>query len=190
MGILAVCLEQWRTCSITPWVLHRIQWGYRLQFLSFQAPQALQVQNAYSASPVMPRDWFTTVNFVDAYFHITIHPGHRIFFFPSRGLHTGFGSCRSACHSPRIFTKCAEAILAPLRHQGMRVFWSRSYLDDVLLPEGSREQAVLQTQTLVSHLRALGCLINLKKCPLVPNQKISYLSLENRFGGQWIFADV
>ncbi len=32
-GILAVCLERWRACARTPWVLRSIQWGYRLQFL-------------------------------------------------------------------------------------------------------------------------------------------------------------
>lgn len=123
-GILAVCLERWRTCAVTPCVLHTIQWGYQLQFLSFQALQALQVQNAYSASPVIPSASPGLVYISEFDRCIFSHhnpPRSQKFsevFFSSRGLHTSFGSCRS----PRIFTKCAEAMLAPLRRQGMRVF--------------------------------------------------------------------
>lgn len=58
----------------------------------------------------------------------------------------------------------------------MRVF---AYLDNLLLAVDSREQAVLQTQALVSYLWALGFVINLKKSSLISeNKQISYLGLE------------
>ncbi|MGL5566210.1 MAG: reverse transcriptase domain-containing protein [Plesiomonas sp.] len=102
-------------------------------------------------SSLHPREWFTSVDLTDAYFHVTIHPGHRKFLrFSFEGTAYEFRVLPFGLSlAPRIFTKCAEAALEPLRLQGMRVF---AYLDDLLLAADSREQTVLQTQTLLSHL--------------------------------------
>lgn len=69
-------------------------------------------------------------------------------------------------------------MLEPLWRRGMRVF---AYLDNLLLAADSREQAVLQTQVLVSHLRALRFLINLKK-ELPGSKSADFISwFRNRF---------
>lgn len=94
------------------------------------------------------RGWYTWVDLTDAYFHITNHPAHRKFLrfsFEETALKILFGLSLV----PRIFTKCAEAVLTPLSNKFMRVF---TYLDDLLLTANRREQAVLQTQALVSLL--------------------------------------
>lgn len=90
------------------------------------------------------------MDLTDAYFHVTIHPGHK-FRYEFQVLSFGLSL---ALHT---IIKCAEAVLASLHQQGMRVF---AYLDDLLLASDSKDQTVLQAQSLVSHSQALGFLIN------------------------------
>ena len=77
-------------------------------------------------------DWFTTVDLRDAYFHIPIYKNHRKFlrfFFQGNAYEYNvlpFGLSLS----PRTFTKCMKAALAPLCLQGIHVL---NYLDDWLI---------------------------------------------------------
>ncbi|KAL1268394.1 hypothetical protein QQF64_033757 [Cirrhinus molitorella] len=76
--------------------------------------------------------------------------------------------------APRVFSKCIEAALTPLRKAGLRV---TAYLDDLLLCAPSRQQAEISMEMLVSHLKGLGFKINETKSCLVPRQEIIYLGL-------------
>ncbi len=68
-------------------------------------------------SQIQPQDWFVTIDLKDAYFHIQIVKRHRKF------LQFAFeGKAYQYCVPPfglalvpRMFTKCMDAALAPLR---------------------------------------------------------------------------
>ena len=121
-------------------------------------------------------DWFTSVDLKDAYFHVPIYPPHKKYLrfaflgvcYEYRVLPFGLSL------SPRVFVRCTEAAIAPLRQQGIRL---ATYLDDWLLLARSREEAIVQTRTLIDHLVGLGFVINPEKSVLFPVQKIIFLGL-------------
>lgn len=121
-------------------------------------------------------DWFTTVDLMDAYFHIGVLPAHRKYLrFAFQGIayeytRIPFGYALA----PRLFTKCVEAALAPLRHTGVRL---SAFLDDYLICCPTRAQSERDTRKLVSHLVNLGFSINFTKSCLNPCQDIEYLGV-------------
>ena len=122
-------------------------------------------------------DWFTSIDLKDAYFHVSIIPKHRKFLrFSFQGIQYQY-NCLPFGYSlvPRTFSKCVETALEPLPRTGMRVLF---YLDDLLLLARSREEAALQTDTLVCHLSSLGFMINWKKSSALPAQFVTYLGVE------------
>ena len=125
---------------------------------------------------VRPGGWFTSIDLRDAYFHIAIYPPHRKYLrFAFQGvtyeyLVLPFGLSLS----PRVFVKCTEAAIAPLRLKGMRL---ATYIDDWLLATQSPQEAQAQTSVLISHLVSLGFTINVQKSVLVPTQSITFIGL-------------
>ncbi|XP_062286992.1 uncharacterized protein LOC133992289 [Scomber scombrus] len=125
---------------------------------------------------VRQNDWFTSVDLKDAYFHIPIYPPHRKY------LRFAFqGTCYEyrvlpfgLSLSPRVFVRCTEAAIAPLRQQGIRL---ATYLDDWLLLAQSRQEAMAHTRILTRHLLDLGFVINAEKSMLCPTQDIIFLGL-------------
>lgn len=86
---------------------------------------------------ISPGDWMTSVDLLDAYFHIPIVPEHRKFLRFAIG-----GRCFEYCRlpfgyslAPRTFTKCVEAALEPLRRQGLRIL---TCIDDWLILAASQ----------------------------------------------------
>ena len=120
---------------------------------------------------IRPGDWFTSVDLQDAYFHISIYPAHRKYLrFAFRGTVYEYQTLPFGLSlAPRVFSKCVEAALNPMRASGLRVF---AYLDDFLLCAPSREDAEIDTQRLVDRLHGLGFSINLSKSFLSPTQRI------------------
>lgn len=125
---------------------------------------------------VRPGDWFTSIDLKDAYFHIPIYPPHRKYLrFLFHGVTYEYKVLPFGLSlSPRVFVKCIEAALAPLRERGIRL---ATYLDDWLLLAGSREEAVNHTEIVLSHLRDLGFVVNTTKSVLQPCQSIAFLGL-------------
>ncbi len=78
-------------------------------------------------SQIRSEDWFVTIDLKDAYFHISILPTHSL--THRKFLRFGFG-CKAfgLALSPRTFRKCVDAVLAPLRLQGIRIL---NYIDAV-----------------------------------------------------------
>ncbi|XP_075959924.1 LOW QUALITY PROTEIN: uncharacterized protein LOC142963104 [Anarhichas minor] len=126
---------------------------------------------------IRPGDWFVTIDLSDAYFHIAIYPAHRRFLrFAYQGrayeyLAIPFGLSLA----PRVFSKCVEAAMSPLRNSGIRIF---SYIDDYLICSHSQEQAVRDSATVIKHLTDLGFNINWKKSRIEPTQCTEYLGLK------------
>ncbi|XDV16809.1 hypothetical protein PO909_016345 [Leuciscus waleckii] len=125
---------------------------------------------------IQSEDWFVTIDLKDAYFHVSIHPHHRKFLRFAFGgkayqywvLPFGLGL------SPRIFTKCVDAALAPLRLQGIRVL---NYLDDWLILAQSEQLAVRHRDVILSHIKRLGLWLNAKKSVLLPAQRTTFLGV-------------
>ncbi|XP_065137013.2 uncharacterized protein [Paramisgurnus dabryanus] len=125
---------------------------------------------------IRPNDWFVTIDLSDTYFHIDIYPSHRKFLrFAYRGTAYEFQTIPFGLSlAPRVFTKCVEAALFPLRDRGIRIL---SYIDDYLICSSSREQAIKDAETVLNHLSDLGFRINMIKSRLVPSQQTAYLGL-------------
>lgn len=121
-------------------------------------------------------DWFVTIDLSDAYFHIAIYPPHRKYLrFAYQRVAYEFQTIPFGLSlAPRVFSKCVEAALSPLRNSGIRIF---SYIDDYLICSRSREQAIKDSEVVVNHLTELGFTINLEKSHLEPAQFIEYLGL-------------
>ncbi|XP_051959970.1 uncharacterized protein LOC127627568, partial [Xyrauchen texanus] len=122
-------------------------------------------------------DWFAVVDLKDAYFHVSICPRHRPFLrFAFDGQAYQYKVLPFGLPlSPRIFTKVAEAALAPLRVAGIRIL---NYLDDWLILAHSRELLCAHRDQVLRHLSRLGLQVNREKSKLSPVQSISFLGLE------------
>ncbi len=76
--------------------------------------------------------------------------------------------------SPRTYTKCMDAALAPLQLQGIRIL---NYIDDWLILAQSQELALRHRDVFLSHLKSLGLRLNAKKIILSPAQRTTYLGV-------------
>ncbi|XP_053092882.1 LOW QUALITY PROTEIN: uncharacterized protein LOC113526632 [Pangasianodon hypophthalmus] len=125
---------------------------------------------------IRSEDWFVTINLKDAYFHISILPQHRKFLrfafggeaYQYRVLPFGLAL------SPRTFTKCVDAALAPMRLQGIRKL---NYIDDWLILARSEQLAVRHRDVVLTHMKKLGLRLNAGKSVLSPVQRTTYLGV-------------
>ncbi len=127
-------------------------------------------------SQIRSEDWFVTIDLKGAYFHVSILPQHRKFLrfafggeaYQYRVLPFGLSL------SPRTFTKCVDAALAPLRHQGIHIL---NYIDNWLILAQSEQMAARHRDVVLAHMKELGLWLNGKKSVLSPPQRISYLGV-------------
>ena len=128
---------------------------------------------------IRPSDWFSSVDLKDAYFHISVYPPHRQYLrFAFQGVCYEYRVLPFGLSlSPRVFVRCTEAAIAPLRRRGIRL---ATYLDDWLLLARSEQEASLNTRIVTKHLSDLGFVINAEKSQLSPTQEISFLGLSLR----------
>ena len=125
---------------------------------------------------VAPGEWFTSVDLKDAYFHVPIAHQHRRFLrFSYRGKQWQFRVLPFGLSlSPRVFTRCVAAALAPLQAQGIRIL---PYLDDWLICAPSRAEVAERTQRLLSHVSRLGLKVNVEKSCFTPSQTTTFVGL-------------
>lgn len=121
-------------------------------------------------------DWFTSIDLRDAYFHIPIYPPHRKYLrFAFQGISYEYVVLPFGLSlSPRVFVKCTEAAVSPLRERGIRV---ATYIDDWLVAANTRQEVVHHTDVLTRHLVNLGFQINVEKSMMIPAQRISFIGL-------------
>ncbi len=121
-------------------------------------------------------DWFVMIDLKDACFHVSILPCHRKFLRFAFGgkvyqyLVIPFGLALS----PRIFTKCVDAALVPLRLQGIRIM---NYIDDWLILAQSHQLAVRHRDVVLAHMKELGLQLNAKQSVLSPLQRTTFLGV-------------
>ena len=108
--------------------------------------------------------------------HVPIAQQHRQFLrFAYRGGHWQFRVLPFGLSlSPRVFTRCVAAALAPLQSQGLKVL---PYLDDWLICASSRAQVSRDTARLLSHMARLGLKVNMAKSCLVPSQATTFIGV-------------
>ncbi len=127
-------------------------------------------------SQIRSEDWFVTIDLKDAYVHVSILPTYRKFLrfdfggkaYQYRVLPFGLAL------SPRTFTKCVDAALAPLRLQGIRIL---NYIDDWLILAQSEQLAIQHRDLVLAHIKELGLRLNAKKNVLSPVQRTTYLGV-------------
>ena len=121
-------------------------------------------------------EWFTSIDLKDAYFHVPIAAHHRQFLrFAFQGRHFQFRVLPFGLSlSPRVFTRCVAAALAPLQAEGAKVL---PYLDDWLICAPSQARAAQITERLLSHVNRLGLRVNFEKSCLDPAQHITFLGV-------------
>ncbi|KAL0201455.1 hypothetical protein M9458_004642, partial [Cirrhinus mrigala] len=126
---------------------------------------------------ISQNDWFTSIDLKDAFFHISIYPPHRKFLrFAYQGVCYEFTVLPfGLALSPRTFSLCVEAALAPLRTAGLRIL---TYLDDWLILADSREKVMQSTSRVLAHVTALGFRVNVSKSNFTPAQNVIFLGLE------------
>ncbi|KAI2647549.1 Transposon Ty3-G Gag-Pol polyprotein [Labeo rohita] len=127
-------------------------------------------------SQIRSEDWFVTIDLKDAYFHVSILPQHRKFLrFAFRGKAYQYRVLPfGLALSPRTFTKCVDAALAPLRLQGIRIL---NYIDDWLILAQSEQLAAQHRDVVLAHMKELGLRLNAKKSVLSPLQRTTYLGV-------------
>lgn len=139
-----------------------------LRFHMLRTADVLQV--------VSEKDWFTSIDLKDAYFHVPVARHHRQFLrFAFEGQAYQFRVLPFGLSlAPRIFTRCVAAALSPLQSRGMRIL---PYLDDWLICSATREQAIYNTTTLLAHVTQLGLTVNFAKSSLIPSQRVVFIGV-------------
>ncbi len=112
-------------------------------------------------SQIRVGDWSVTVDLKDAYLHrkfLRFAFGGKAYKYKVLPFGLALGL--------RMFTKCMDAALAPLRLQGIRVL---NYLDDWLILVHSRESVSCHRDVVLLNVCALGLRTNTKKSVLSPS---------------------
>ncbi len=176
--------SSWKRVRVLQLVLHSSKEGWRVasHFRSASVEPLSQQTEVQDADTQVGRVSNQVRGLVcrnrskDAYFHVSILPTHRKF------LRFAFGGKAyqyrvlpfGLALSPRTFTKCVDAALAPLRLQGIRIL---NYIDDWLILTQSERVAPQNRDVVLAHLKVFGIRLNAKKSLLSPLQRTTYLGV-------------
>ena len=119
-------------------------------------------------------EWVTSLDFSDAYFHISIAQRSRKYLgfflfnqtFQFAALPFGLAT------APLEFTKVVKEVKLMAQARGIRI---HQYLDDWLLRAPSPEICLQHTQTLLALCQQLGWVVNMTKSELVPKQVFNFV---------------
>ena len=106
-------------------------------------------------------EWVTSIDFKDAYFHISIHNQSRKYMrFHIQGQSYQFKALPFGLSTPPMeFTVVAKEVKLVALQRGIRI---HQYLDDWLVRATSHQTCLQHTQTLVALCSELGWLVNKK----------------------------
>ena len=121
--------------------------------------------------------WAASLDLSDAYLHVPISPqDQRYLRFKVQGQTYEFRCLPFGLStSPRVFTLLVRAVAAYLKHRGVNIC---CYLDDWLIYGPSPLETQCLVELVVSTVRDLGFLINLKKSNMVPTQSPLFLGAQ------------
>ena len=119
-------------------------------------------------------EWVTSIDLTDAYLHVPIHTHSQKYLrFHHKGVTYQFVSLPfGLATAPLVFTSLVKEVKLLALQQGIRL---HQYLDDWLIRAPSKEECHSQTQALLSLVKDLGFVVNLKKSELRPSQRFDFL---------------
>ena len=126
---------------------------------------------------MLPGDWSVSVNLIDAFFHVPIHPRDRKWLrfvwnnqvFQFNVLPFGLSQ------SPWVFTRVVRELIKWAHVQGIRML---SHMDDWLILSHSRALCASQLNQVVSQACLLGFQIHPDKSEFTPQQTFIYLGIQ------------
>ena len=122
-------------------------------------------------------EWFTSIDFKDAYFHIPIHSQSRKYMhFHIQGRSYQFKALPFGMSTaPMEFTVVAKEVKLMALQRGIKI---HQYLDDWLVTARSHHTCLQHTQTLAALCRELGWLVNREKSELDPKQVFNFVGYQ------------
>ena len=133
------------------------------------------VESAESIRRSLLRDaWVTSIDLVDAYFHIPIHRGYRkCLRFQTRDKFQALPFGLSP--TPWVFTKIMTEIKMLVHVMGINL---SQYWDGWLIYSPSHDQYLRDTVQVLNFCHTMGLLIHNKKSELIPIQKFLFLGYQ------------
>ena len=124
-----------------------------------------------------PKDWSVSVDLIDAFFHVPIHPRDRKWLrfvwnnqvFQFNVLPFGLSQ------SPWVFTRVVRELIKWAHLKGIRML---SHMDDWLLLSQNRSLCMVQLNQVLSQAQLLGFQIHPQKSELTPQQSFIYLGIQ------------
>ena len=140
-------------------------------------PQGREIQNGDTGNyqDIPPtREWVTSIDFKDAYFHIPIQEQSRKYLrFHVQGQTYQFKALPFGLSTvPMEFTVVAKEVKLMAIHKGIRI---HQYLDNWLVRATSHRACLQHTQYLVKMCQELGWLVNVEKSELEPKQVFNFV---------------
>ena len=132
---------------------------------------------------LIPGEWVSSIDLLDAYLHIPIHPNSRKYLrfcyrsqvFQFTSLPFGLATAPPPPPPPQVFTMIVKEVKLMALSRGLRL---HQYLDDWPIRSQSQEEAQVNTQAVVDLTLSLGWIINQEKSELKPTQVFSFVEYE------------
>ena len=124
------------------------------------------------------REWVTSIDFKDTYFHIPIHSQSRKYMhFHLQGWSYQFKALPFSLSTALMeFTVVAKEVKLMALQRGIRI---HQYLDDWLVRASTHDTCLQHTQTLVNLCQELGWLVNKEKSELAPKQVFNFVGYQS-----------
>ena len=128
-------------------------------------------------SSLIPGEWVSLIDLLDAYLHIPIHPISRKYlrFFHRSQVFQFTSLLFGLATAPQVFKMIVKEVKLMALTKGLRL---HQYLDDWLLRSLSQEEAQGNTKALVDLTQSLGWIRNQEKSELKPAQVFSSMAYE------------
>ena len=140
--------------------LSRLNTFLHVEKFKMETPESIRTS-------LIPGEWVSLIDLLDAYLHIPIHPNSRKYLrFCYKAEVFQFTSLPfELATAPQVFTMIIKEVKLMALSRGLRI---HQYLDDWLIRSQSQEEAQVNTQAVVDLTQSLGWIINQEKSELKP----------------------
>ena len=135
--------------------LSRLNTFLHVEKFKMETPESIRTS-------LIPGEWISLIDLSDAYLRIPFHPHSRKYLrFCHRSQVFQFTSMPfGLATAPQVFTMIVKELKLMALSRGLRL---HQFLDDWLIRSQSREEALINTQTVVDLTQSLGWIINQEK---------------------------
>ena len=150
--------------------LSKLNLFLKTEKFKMETPEAIRTS-------LQQREWVTSIDFKDAYFHIPIQEQSRKYLrFHVEGWTYQFKALPFGLSTaPLEFTVVAKEVKLMAIRKGIRI---HQYLDDWLVRARSHQVCLQHTQILVEICQKLGWLVNMDKSELDPKQIFDFVGYQ------------